>query len=95
MYGKGGGVFEEIAHQTLVGLQEKKIMFHFHSMKKAVKARKVHLELGRVQVSDGLKNAINPSLTSISFSARVKSFERVMMPPGSLIMSMIPCLFSI
>lgn len=71
-------------------------MFHFHSMKEAVKARKVRLEVGRVQVSDGLRNEINPSLTSAPFSVGVNSLgKKCMMAHGSQTETVSSWLFSV
>lgn len=57
-------------------------MFYFHSRVESVKARKVHLEVWRVQVSDGLRNKINTSPSSAPFSVR-KSFSRKKSYDGS------------
>lgn len=45
-------------------------------MKEAVKARNVCLEVWRVQVSDELRNEINPLLTSAPFSVWVNSLGK-------------------
>ena len=71
-----------------------KIMFQFDGRKQAV--RKAHWKVWRGQVSDGLRNEINPSLTSAPFSVWINSLgKRVMVAHGSKIVTVFPCLFSI
>lgn len=43
----------------------------FSQQERDSKVRKVHLEVCRVQVSKGLRNEINPSLTTAPFSVRI------------------------
>ena len=69
------------------------IMFPFHSMKEAVKARKVHSEVWRVQMSDGLKNEINYSLTGLLSLSRSILLEKVMIAHDSKTVIVSSCFF--
>ena len=70
-----------------------KIMFPFRSMKEAVKARKVHSEVWRVQMSDGLKNEINYSLIGFLSLSRSILLEKVMIGHGSKKVIVSSCFF--